>query len=159
MAAPGAVTAWNGKKAGGRKTGSATRITRMKANELAATGNSPLDVMINNMIFWFDHAKATTEQVNSFIADMRTKKEEAGEIPDEEMLKRLEKLLKDMLYAREQAQACAVDAAPYCHPRLASITLTPKEPAPDVAAARLGLTPKEAAMEYAKRLRTTIEAT
>ena len=99
----------SGRKTGGRKKG--TRNTRTKdrlaiLSRATAEGVTPLAVMLDNMRFFHS---------------------EAGELIAQLMgLERLEgdaasSVLKTIMGARQAAQDAARDAAPYCHPKLASI--------------------------------------
>jgi hypothetical protein len=115
----GAVSRINGAK-GGRPGGSTkkkksvldgARIRLMMANEEA-----PIDVMLNNMLFWYRQAQRVSVKMEKFL--------EAANAGDEEDRVELLKMLRTLLAARNNAQACAVDAAPYCHPKLASVDHT-----------------------------------
>lgn len=99
----------------GVEPGSVTRLSRARADALTAAGETPLDIMIDNMLFWYQRAQLMEDK----IARMR-------EIADgdEAGLKRALKLLEQFVAARANAQSCAVDAAPYMHPKLQSLALT-----------------------------------
>lgn len=100
----------------GRKVGAATGLTRRLANELIDQGLAPLNVMIENMMFWHEAAGNLQERIKTemekFSADMTV-----------DQIKAINDLMKNFITARNNSQACAVDAAPYCHPRLQAITL------------------------------------
>jgi hypothetical protein len=106
----------NGKK-GGRPVGSVTRlshtITRTEAHRLVVEGKSPLHVMIRNMLFWDENATNIGEMIKAKLANI-------GEETD---VRELTELLKKFMQAQAEAQKCAVDAAPYCHPRLANVAI------------------------------------
>ena len=52
---------------GGRPLGAATRLTRARANEIVASGKSPLDVMIKNMSFWEEQAQALADTLTTHV--------------------------------------------------------------------------------------------
>src|SRR4051794_28669335 len=87
---------------GGRPAGAATRLTRRRANEINASGRSPLDVMAANMVYWYERANELSEQVRQL---------SAGE-QDASRIAQADALLQQMIIARENAQRCAIDAAP-----------------------------------------------
>ena len=75
---------------------------------MAAAGNSPLDIMIKNMLFWDEDAMALAEKLAatfSYEGDLDQRAE---------LLKSIEPLLN----AREHAQRCALGAVRYVHPRM-----------------------------------------
>lgn len=78
---------------------------------------SPLDVMLRNMWFWDEAAQDLEQRLKSHFEDMVN----SGEVPDEDTLERLKELLKNSTTARENAQRCAVDAAPYVHAKFQSV--------------------------------------
>jgi hypothetical protein len=104
----------------------ATEFTRKQAREMAATGNSPLDIMIKTMLFWDEDATVFAEKLMTGFANVADPDQRA------ELLKSIEPLLN----AREHAQRCTLHAVRYVHPkletverrRLAVIVLTPTEP-------------------------------
>lgn len=95
------------RKGAGRKAGSATKRTRAIADKAAASGLTPLDVMLDNMTF----AHQRAGQV------LATLLEGGAEVPD------AFNEFKELLRFRGMAQEAAKDAAPYLHPRLSSIDL------------------------------------
>jgi hypothetical protein len=96
------------KQNGGRPISAATEFTRMQAREMAASGNSPLDVIIDNMLFWDEDAKTLAEKLAAAFSS------------EEDQDRRLEllKSLEPLLNAREYAQRCALAAVRYVHPKL-----------------------------------------
>jgi hypothetical protein len=116
MAASAEIARRNGRK-GGRPKGEANRLTRRLANEIARSGHSPIDVMLKNMWFWAEQAEETAEKVKA-LADLETDPDARAEAY---------RLLGRFLSFREKSQECAVDAAPYCHPKLASIDFNPND--------------------------------
>ena len=88
---------------------------------MAAAGNSPLDVMIKNMLFWDEDATALAEKLASSFSTMADPDQRA------ELLKSIEPLLN----AREHAYDCALGAVRYVHPRMAAKIPQTREPAAD----------------------------
>ncbi len=113
-----------GNNPNGRKVGSSTQLTRAKANEICSTGKSPLDVMMRNMWFWDEHAQTLEQRIRVAMDDLAKPEDNAEESAAK--LAAAKDLLKNFLSARQNAQSCAVDAAPYVHPRLQAITLKKK---------------------------------
>ncbi len=112
MAAPAHIARENGKK-GGRPPGAPAKMTYKKALELSNADRTPLDVMIDNMNFWWDQAKDLGEQLKNLVVD---------EMDNAAKADALQKIGR-FLAARENAQKCAVDAAPYVHPKFTSISV------------------------------------
>lgn len=77
-------------------------------------GVTPLEVMLANMRYYWQRAGKATEQL------------EACE-HTEENIAEVQALSDEVKTLRNVAQACAVEAAPYCHSKLASLTLKPRE--------------------------------
>ena len=89
--------------------------------EIVNTGQAPLDIMLRNMMFWDEAAHQLKEQIEATMQDIRDAVA-SGDLA-EDLLKRAKDLLSSHLSAREKAQGCAVDAAPYVHPRMMSIQM------------------------------------
>jgi hypothetical protein len=105
-----------GKRVGaGRKKGALTKRTRLIAEKAAEQGITPLEVMLGNM----QHYQKLAENAESALAELSADKI-AGMEPDEQF-KYLLAEVKKAVGLRNMAQECARDAAPYLHPRLASI--------------------------------------
>jgi hypothetical protein len=87
-----------------------------------ASGKSPLDVMIRNMTFWEKEAAA-------FAASFKAldRKENNRDQTNHTL-----ELAHGLLSARENAQRCAVEAAPYVHPKLQSVITSPNPTAKKV---------------------------
>lgn len=107
------------RKNSGRPPSVLTRTSRDDA--LAATkavNLKPIDVMAENMRFWYDASVGLTKKITDVLS-----MPDVGRafIEDHELLRELNTNLKNMLFARAQSQECAVDMAPYRHPRLANI--------------------------------------
>ena len=94
-----------GEHRGGRRKGTPNKATAARQAEVAATGRTPLEVMLENMRF----AHATAAEWSAKILD-----------PDVLIPERLD-VLKKVMEWRQIAQECAKDAAPYVHPKLASV--------------------------------------
>lgn len=105
-----------GKREGaGRKLGATTTKTRAIADRALRDGISPLEVMLDNM------RKAAVEA-------RRAEKDAARSGKPEEVVQ----LTKSATDYRMTAQACAKDAAPYVHPRLANVEHAGKDGGPIV---------------------------
>jgi len=137
--------------------GKATRLTREVANRINRDGDTPLDTMVNNMIYWKRQSEKLTRDTEKMMArlldmDLNKLEDLSGEVA------LLNKLMSKMFYAREQSQSCAVDAAPYCHPRLASITVD-KPPVDEeiIVTVEIGSEPPEHIRQAQLRGSTVIE--
>lgn len=97
------------RKNAGRKEGAATKKTREIADREAQSGLTPLEVMLNTMRIYVDEAVA-----------YRNVRTETGEIDVQSNLAALQLL--------EKASEVAAKAAPYMHPRLASVEHSAKDP-------------------------------
>ena len=97
-----------GRKTGGRQKGTLNKktILRQKQAEAAATGVMPCDVMLDNMRFAYSRAVEMLAKI------VEGGPEAAGNI----------ELLGELIRLRQIAQQCAKDAAPYYHPKLASVS-------------------------------------
>lgn len=126
----------------GRKVGAATAVTRDRANKILASGGTlPLDVMYENMLFWHQQSLGIGETIKQLLAGADSDEQRAEAI----------KLLKLFLNSREQAQSCAVDIAPFLHPKLSSISITGKNDGPVELITR-AMSVSEAADIWAKTL-------
>lgn len=90
----------------GRKRGAANAKTRAIADKAVAEGITPLEVMLDNMRFFYGEAGKLAQTLV---------------MPDAENREGAAEALKTIMGARQAAQECAKDAAPYMHPRLATI--------------------------------------
>src|SRR5476651_1880598 len=70
MAPPPEVARRNGMK-GGRPTGPTTKISRARAIALVEQGNSPLDVMIDNMHFWHYRTRDLEEGIKKLLGEIK----------------------------------------------------------------------------------------
>ena len=116
MTGGGEISRKNGHL-GGRPKGVAdkqlSRLARARATKLAKQGLAPLDVMLGNMVFWMQQSKRFETLLEGLVVTE----------DDPDARRRAYTLLGNFLDARQNAQACAVDAAPYCHAKLANITV------------------------------------
>lgn len=110
-----------GKRVGaGRKTNSLTTKTRKIAEQAMATGQTPLEVMIENMRHFQKVAKDAESTLEGLSAS-----EFSGQVPanatPEDQFKFLLAQVKKTAGFRQLAQDAARDAAPYIHPKLAAV--------------------------------------
>jgi len=101
-----------GKKTGGRKPGSRNKATQEMLAKVAATGMTPLQIMLDNMRHAYNNALEVEASITPKLVD--------GTNPDDAFDVLLAEVEKAVGY-RQIAQECAKDAAPYSHPRLAAI--------------------------------------
>jgi hypothetical protein len=105
----------------GRIPGSLNKrtISRIKeVKRLTDQGMTPLLVMTDNMVFWHRESLRLGALIKDYVgrqADL--------EVIDKDTLQKLIELMSMFFKAREMAQACARDAAPYMHPKLAAVTM------------------------------------
>lgn len=85
-----------GERRGGRKKGVPNKKTAALQEQVASTGMTPLEVMLDNMRFAYDQAQELADSAD----------------PEDQVKLRT---------LRGIAQDCAKDAAPYLHPKLTSI--------------------------------------
>src|SRR2546423_5474371 len=97
------------ENAGGRR-GTPNKATAARQAAVAASGITPLEVMLDNMRF--AHQRAG-ELLAALLADV-----EAGEVKERAALIDAFKPIQGL---RQTAQDCAKDAANYVHPKLASV--------------------------------------
>jgi hypothetical protein len=88
----------------GRKRATPNKATAARQAEVAASGITPLEVMLANMRFHHQQA----EELIGLLS--------AAESPEAKI-----QLLGEIVRQRQIAQRCAADAANYVHPNLASI--------------------------------------
>lgn len=98
--------------------------------------------MIENMEFWRKAAVELGERLDGIISK--------NKFPKSERIQFL-KLLRDFIDARSKAQSCAVDAAPYVHPKLSSIAMRPVG-SKDIKLISQEMTQEEAAAAWAATL-------
>jgi len=90
----------------GRKQGAPNKATAARQAEVAASGVTPLEVMLDNMRVAHRRAKELEMQVS--------------ELPAQQLEARLQ-LMSEIARQRQISQKCAADAANYVHPKLANI--------------------------------------
>lgn len=122
MACSPEIARENGRK-GGRPPTAPTRLSRAKAVELMERSQTPLDIMIDNMVFWCERSREMELMLNQLRDDLDRAVESGDDDEAKDLRKKALDMLRIFLSARENAQSCAVDAAPYMHPRLQSIEL------------------------------------
>ncbi|MDW9960924.1 hypothetical protein GOB20_24585 [Sinorhizobium meliloti] len=128
-----------GKREGaGRPAGAITKRTREVAERALATGMSPLDVMLDNMRHFQQvalDAEATLEGLTA---------EEFSQVSPsaspEDQFKFLLAQVKKTAGFRQMAQDAARDAAPYVHPKLASV----EHSGPNGGPIKLNILPEDA---------------
>lgn len=107
-----------GKRVGaGRKAGSLTKRTRAIAEQAAAEGKAPLEIMLDNM----RHFQKVALDAEAVIEAMGEDEIAALGQNHEEQFKALLAKVKQAAGLRQMAHECARDAAAYVHPKLASI--------------------------------------
>jgi hypothetical protein len=116
---------------------------------------TPAEVMITNMRYYWLRAEKLTDKLGE-LADLLTAEKIKSKDPEVlEMLKLMDKIST----LRDQAQACAVDAAPYCHPKLAALQIK-TEDSGDSSKPMVNITPqlspREAVEAYAELLKRPI---
>ena len=109
-----------GKRVGaGRPQGSLAKRTRAVAEQAAAQGQTPLEVMLENMRH-FQKVAVDAESVLEGLTVAEFTGRITAETP-EEQFKALLAQVKKTAGFRQMAQECARDAASYMHPRLANV--------------------------------------
>lgn len=106
------------KNKGGRPVGSIghrTKMLRAVSDKALQKGVAPIEVMLENMRFFHQKADVLQTAVVTKLSKKSLKSEEAMELLLE---------FKELGANRMKAQSCAVDAAPYVHPRLSATQVT-----------------------------------
>lgn len=108
-----------GKREGaGRVAGVLSKKTiarRELADKALAEGKTPLEVMLGNM----RHFDRLAESAETALTELSQDK--IAEMQPDEQFKYLLAEVKKAAGLRDMAQTCARDAAPYLHPKLASV--------------------------------------
>jgi len=108
-----------GKREGsGRKTGALTVRTRKIAEQAAAEGKAPVEVMLENM----RHFQQVALDAEAVIESMNEEEVSSLGQNHEEQFKALLAKVKQAAGLRQMAHECARDAAPYLHPKLSAVT-------------------------------------
>ena len=87
------------------------RLSRKRAMELCAKNKSPLDIMFDNMSFWHRQSKDLGAKLEAI----------CKKIKNDDDRREAMSLARVFLSARENAQRCAVDCAPYVHAKLQAV--------------------------------------
>jgi hypothetical protein len=95
--------------------GAKTKMLREAAAKALAEGITPIEVMLENMRFFHEKADVLQTAVITKIGKKKLDSKEAMELLME---------FKELGTSRLKAQSCAVDAAPYVHPRLSATTVS-----------------------------------
>jgi hypothetical protein len=103
----------------GRKPGGLGEKARAYAAEAAEEGVRPIDVMLGNMRYYHERAVDFDKKLEAIAETMTAEQIVKG---GEEVMNVL-KLVAKIGEFRMKAQQCAVDAAPYVHPRLTAIAV------------------------------------
>jgi hypothetical protein len=93
-------------KTGGRKKGTPNKATAERQAQVAATGKTPLEIMLENARWAYDKALKLTAMLSG---------------PEAPQGEEAQVLMQEILKFRDAAQRYASAAAPYVHPRLAAI--------------------------------------
>ena|ERR1035437_3552111 len=135
-----------GDRGGRRPKGSLGKRTKallaIKDQALHA-GITPLEVLLNNMRFYYDKISKAEQMLEAAIAQHE---------PTEKIIQ----VLKTLCDFRSEAGRFAVEAAPYCHSRMATLTVSgdPNNPLEMVHSIADDMTPQQAQETYAGTLRT-----
>lgn len=99
----------------GRRAGSGfIALSKALARKYSVDGGlCPLDVMMGNMRFWALQGENYAKKIDELVR--------CGDTDDPATRDEARRLLNKFLAARQNAQECAKDAAPYMHPRYQSI--------------------------------------
>ncbi len=113
------------------------QLARIESHRIASSPNAPLKVMLRNMMFWVEHANTIQAQVERMLPQITEAIIAAKGNADaldavNEMMEKAKTLTREFLTARHNSQTCAVDAAPYIHPKLASVSFKKGGEAPKV---------------------------
>ncbi|MGF6253797.1 hypothetical protein OKW20_000872 [Ensifer sp. LBL] len=129
-----------GKREGaGRPAGAITKRTREVAERALATGMSPLDVMLDNMRHFQQVALDAEATLEGLTADQFSE-QVAPDASPEDQFKFLLAQVKKTAGFRQMAQDAARDAAPYVHPKLASV----EHSGPNGGPIKLNILPEDA---------------
>jgi hypothetical protein len=107
----------------GRPKGALTERTRKVAERALAEGKAPLEVMLDNMRH-FQQVALDAERVLEGLTIEEFKAKHGDDLKPEEQFKALLAEVKKTAGLRQMAHDCAADAAPYMHPRLATVAHT-----------------------------------
>lgn len=105
------------REGAGRKTGALTKRTKEIAERALATGEAPLDIMLENM----RHFQQVALDAEAVLATIQAESLPGQPVKPEEQFKALLAEVKKAAGFRQMAHDCARDAAPFIHPRLANV--------------------------------------
>lgn len=106
----------HGRKTGGRRKGTPNKTTTARETEIAASGVTPLEVMISNMRFYHQEA---IDLVNKLLIEGVPPAEPSEDGKSEDGINAdLVEQLRAILTLRKLAGEEAARAAPYVHPRV-----------------------------------------
>lgn len=132
--------------------------SRARIRELEREHMTPVEIMLENMTFWHRHSQAMTEKVGITFTALQALTSNPLLVQDEnfkemfkELSKKLMSFMSEMLSARHHSQGCAVDAAPYCHPKYISIQAELAEPV-DITPSQMPTDPIEASRTYQRMI-------
>lgn len=110
-----------GERGQGRKPGSKVKVLRAhNAQKMINEGRAPVNVMLRNMWWWDEAANNLGGQLLQHSEALKFAKSDEAKF---EALQTFNDLLQKFFHARDKAQSCAVDAAPYFHARLQSVKI------------------------------------
>jgi len=134
---------------GGRPKGSVNKLTQADRSHIVAyakaAGKSPIEVMIDNMVYFTEKGEETVRKFEDEILPR------AQQIGDAALIREVNMTINRLWDWREKAQNCAVDAAPYIHPRLANVQFR-EQSSEDTPKISGKMTPKEAAEIYSEMI-------
>jgi hypothetical protein len=79
--------------------------------QLCANNESPPDIMFDNMLFWHRQSRKLGAKLEAI----------CRKIKNDDDRREAMRLVRTLLSARENAQRCAVDCAPYVHAKLQAV--------------------------------------
>jgi hypothetical protein len=130
-----------GKRDGaGRPAGAVTKRTREVAERALATGMTPLDVMLDNMRH-FQQVAIDAESTLEGLTAEEFSEQVSPDASPEDQFKFLLAQVKKTAGFRQLAQDAASQAAPYIHPKLASVQHTGDPDKPISHTMRIELVP------------------
>lgn len=139
------------RKGAGRKPRSGNQLKYRSVSQAMNSdemdGVTPILVMLRNMKYYYDRAESFSEKLEELAKTMTPEDLKLG---GDKLLETL-RLIAKVGDFRLKAQECAQGAAPFCHPKLASIDFT-ETPPPSPEKPTALMTPKEAMKLYMANL-------
>lgn len=122
---------------------------RKISDEAMQAGVMPIEVMLSNMRFYYSEAGKLIVELQEKVEFIRSE-----EVVDDaaDALREASRTFAKLKNTRMLAQQCAVEAAPYCHPRLANIRVNGSMKH-EVGPVSEQMTPQEAQQSYLASLR------